>query len=224
MHYATLCTSTGTIIWLRNGTSMGQVNIKTPNPKCRLYWCLIELIDLRYSQSCWLFSTPLVNNAPLIFSLVHLPPPFPVLISTGVCINTVCNRGGGIRLCAEHIQELYTVYLTRFWTYNNYLCTYDLYGPIRNVFDACRSITRASGRELGPWNPRLFWALWNGIKPLGECHFGLKKVEISRAQPPPTCPSNGFVHIKKNYWQGHINHRCIGSFMYKSSHGSLQGA
>jgi hypothetical protein len=28
----------------------------------------------------------------------------------------------------------------------SYLCTYDLYGPIRNVFDACRSITRANGR------------------------------------------------------------------------------
>ncbi len=23
-----------------------------PNPKCRLYWCLIEFIDWRYSQSC----------------------------------------------------------------------------------------------------------------------------------------------------------------------------
>jgi hypothetical protein len=23
----------------------GQISIKTPNPKCRLYWCLIEFID-----------------------------------------------------------------------------------------------------------------------------------------------------------------------------------
>jgi hypothetical protein len=23
--------------------------------KCRLYWCLIEFIDWRYSQSCWYF-------------------------------------------------------------------------------------------------------------------------------------------------------------------------
>jgi hypothetical protein len=32
------------------------------------------------------------------------------------------------------------------------LCTSDLYGPVSNVFDACRSITRASGRGLGPGN------------------------------------------------------------------------
>jgi hypothetical protein len=29
-----------------------------------------------------------------------------------------------------------------------YLCTYDLYGPVLNVFDACRSITRQGG---GGW-------------------------------------------------------------------------
>jgi hypothetical protein len=38
-----------------------QITIKTPNPKCRLYWFLIEFIDWRYSQSCWYFPTPLVN-------------------------------------------------------------------------------------------------------------------------------------------------------------------
>ncbi len=32
-----------------------QITIKTPDPKCRLYWCLIEFIDWRYSQSCWYF-------------------------------------------------------------------------------------------------------------------------------------------------------------------------
>ncbi len=31
---------------------MDEGTIKTPNPKCRLYWCFIELIDWRYSQSC----------------------------------------------------------------------------------------------------------------------------------------------------------------------------
>jgi hypothetical protein len=29
--------------------------------------------------------------------------------------------------------------------YNNYLCTYDLYGPVRNVFDAGRYMTWGSG-------------------------------------------------------------------------------
>jgi hypothetical protein len=35
---------------------------------------------------------------------------------------------------------------------NNYLCTYDLYGPVRNVFDAGRYIMWASERGLGPGN------------------------------------------------------------------------
>jgi hypothetical protein len=34
----------------------------------------------------------------------------------------------------------------------NYLCTYDLYGPVHNVFDAGRYITWASGRGLGLGN------------------------------------------------------------------------
>ena len=46
-------------------------------------------------------------------------------------------------------------------TYNNYLCTYDLYSPVHNVLDACISVTRGSGRGLefqsflGPvkWHP-----------------------------------------------------------------------
>ncbi len=45
--------------------------------------------------------------------------------------------------------------------------------------------SRASGRGLGPGNrekSRVFWALWNGIEPKGECHLGPKKHEISRAQ------------------------------------------
>ncbi len=33
--------------WLN---SMDQITIKTPYPKCRLYWCLIEFINWRYSQ------------------------------------------------------------------------------------------------------------------------------------------------------------------------------
>ncbi len=39
--------------------------------------------------------------------------------------------------------------------------TYDLYGPVRNVFYACRYITRAGGRGLGPvkWGPKNFYLL-----------------------------------------------------------------
>jgi hypothetical protein len=31
----------------------------------------------------------------------------------------------------------------------SYLCTYDLYGTVRNVFDSCSSITKTSGMGLG---------------------------------------------------------------------------
>ena len=34
---------------------MDEGTIKTQNPKCRLYWCLIEFIDWRFSQSCSYF-------------------------------------------------------------------------------------------------------------------------------------------------------------------------
>ncbi len=41
--------------------SMVQLAIKTPNPKCCLYWCSIELIDWRFSQSCWYFRPALLT-------------------------------------------------------------------------------------------------------------------------------------------------------------------
>jgi hypothetical protein len=28
---------------------MDQISIKTPNPICRLHWCLIEFVEWRYS-------------------------------------------------------------------------------------------------------------------------------------------------------------------------------
>ncbi len=85
---------------------MDQITIKTPNPPCRLYWCLTEFIDWLYSQSCWYFR-------PLLKTRYSAP------LSIGVCIYTVCKRGGGegIGLCGELLQELCTVYLTRFRIY-----------------------------------------------------------------------------------------------------------
>jgi hypothetical protein len=38
----------------------------------------------------------------------------------------------------------------------SHLWTYDLYGPVRNAIDAGKSITRASGRGVGPWKSRFF--------------------------------------------------------------------
>ncbi len=42
---------------------------------------------------------------------------------------------------------------------NNYLCTYDLYGPMRNAFDASRYITWGSGGGVGAGNLEFCWPL-----------------------------------------------------------------
>ncbi len=39
----------------RKVRGMDEGTKKKQNPKCRLYWCLIEFIDWRYRQSCWCF-------------------------------------------------------------------------------------------------------------------------------------------------------------------------
>ncbi len=51
----------------------GLINYKDTKTKCRLYWCFIEFIDWRYSQSCWFFSTQLCK-----YCFSHLPHPFPI--------------------------------------------------------------------------------------------------------------------------------------------------
>ncbi len=53
----------------------------------------------------------------------------------------------------------------------NYLCTYDLYCPVHNALDACISITRGSGRGLGPGILGFFGALWNGIEPVHKINY-----------------------------------------------------
>ncbi len=53
------------------------------------------------------------------------------------------------------------------------------------------SITWASGMGLGPGNLDF---------------FGPKMHSISRAQPPPTCPSNGCCPHQQHYARGRINH------------------
>jgi hypothetical protein len=56
------CRGTFPFRQLVNGNEKGwglpnidQISIKTPKPKFLLYWCLIDFIDWRYSQSCWYF-------------------------------------------------------------------------------------------------------------------------------------------------------------------------
>ncbi len=74
--------------------TMDQITLKTPNHKCRLYWCLIEFRDWRYSQSCWFFFRSSCELAPFYLLSSSPPlPPFDVWISTGLysiqnCFNT----------------------------------------------------------------------------------------------------------------------------------------
>ncbi len=47
-----------------------------------------------------------------------------------------------------------------------------------------------------PWKSQVFWAP-NGNRLSALCHFtGPKKLSISRAHPPPTCPHNGYARIQ----------------------------
>jgi hypothetical protein len=50
--------------------------------------------------------------------------------------------------------------------------------PLRNAFDAGKSITRASGRGLSSGNQDFFGPCENGIEPLGECRLGPLKVNV----------------------------------------------
>ncbi len=59
----------------RRLSDMDEGTIKTPNPKCRLYWCLIEFIDWRHSPS-YTFD-PICELLPL-YLLSDLPHPSPL--------------------------------------------------------------------------------------------------------------------------------------------------
>jgi hypothetical protein len=68
------------------------------------------------------FLPPLVNHRPSNL-LTGLSPPSPSLLCLSkkkgyVFIQCITGGGGGVvGLCEEHLQELYTVYLTRFRAY-----------------------------------------------------------------------------------------------------------
>ncbi len=92
IHYTVVDTCT-------NPLYHGPIALKTPNTKCRLYWCLIEFIDWRSSQSCWHFWPLLWTRATPPSLQFTSPPLLPVWLPT---VYTVCNRGGGgIGLCGS---------------------------------------------------------------------------------------------------------------------------
>jgi hypothetical protein len=63
--------------WRGPGTRsrpMHEGTIKTQNPKCCFYWCLIDFIRLEVQSVMLVFSTPLVYCCPSTFSLTSPTP------------------------------------------------------------------------------------------------------------------------------------------------------
>jgi hypothetical protein len=74
------------------------------------------------------------------------------------------------------------------------------------------SISSASGRGWALEISIFLGPKWHS--PIGSIHYtGSKKLLISRAQTPHTCPHNGCWPHQKHYTQGHINHRCKNSYL-----------
>ncbi len=101
--------------------SHGLIKYKDTKTKFRLYLCLIEFIDWRYSQSCWYCRPSFVNycSSNLLFGS---PPPLPKVQVQ--YIQTVCGwegvvGGGGCWVVLETIfcRSLTPLYLARFRTY-----------------------------------------------------------------------------------------------------------
>ncbi len=71
----------------------------------------------------------------------------------------------------------------RVWTLENVfnmefqfmLQWFTVYGPMCNAFYAGSIHYKGKWEGDGPWKLRLFWALWNGIEPIGKCHFSARK-------------------------------------------------
>ncbi len=111
----------GWVIFPPMGKSMDKWTIKTPNPKCRLFFkidlltdfaalWLTDFIEWRYIHSWLVFSTQLVNCCPHgrrnftyvllpLYLLSDLPPSLPKL-------DVHCTGGGGVLNCAvDHILQ-----------------------------------------------------------------------------------------------------------------------
>jgi hypothetical protein len=73
-------------------------------------------LEVEIQSVMLVFSTPLVKDSSNLLTGSPLPPlPYSVnKYRSNVFILRVTGEGDGIGLCGKHIQELNTVYLTRF--------------------------------------------------------------------------------------------------------------
>jgi hypothetical protein len=60
------------------------------------------------------------------------------------------SRFQGPPLIMAQVMDIARLKIIKSKHHKNYLCIYDLYSPVHNVLHACISITRGSGRGLGP--------------------------------------------------------------------------
>jgi hypothetical protein len=103
------------------------------------------------------------------------------------------------------LLNLQRVHLPRNLSNNSYLCTYDLYGTVCNVFDACRTITRASERG---WSLEIetFLGSVKWHRAVRRVPFGAQK---SRSLIPPSS-SEGAESEGENQWGPSRRGRCRG--------------
>jgi hypothetical protein len=99
------CTDIEKMLVFFSSSAQSSLENGVGHTRADAYWCLIEIIDWRYSQSCWYFRY-------VGILLTGSPPTLP-------CVNKYRVRGSGY--VESSIQELpvytVTVYLTRFRTY-----------------------------------------------------------------------------------------------------------
>ncbi len=74
--------------------------LKSPT-KCRLYWCWLQFIDWRYSQSCWSLSPSLMNCCRSNLRSDSPPPPRSTLPKSKYPVYTDsvagnCGKGWGV--------------------------------------------------------------------------------------------------------------------------------
>jgi hypothetical protein len=60
---------------------------------------------------------------------------------------------------------------------------------VRNAFYAGSIHCEGKWEGVVPWKSRLFWALWDGIEPIGDWHLGPKKASCGLAY---YCKRSGF--------------------------------
>jgi hypothetical protein len=82
---------------------MDQGTIKTPIPKCRLYWCVFWG-GVAISESAQKHSVKLLQNMVYNTTLHPLPPPPPTAKHCLYILYVYFGKGGGVRKVREKVE------------------------------------------------------------------------------------------------------------------------